>query len=49
MIPLSAGTRRSLVRSTIRPMLSCSDESWIAMPLMPEYHSPVFCFSRFIR
>ena len=36
MMPLSVETRRSLVRSTIGPMLSCSEASCIAMPLIPE-------------
>jgi hypothetical protein len=36
MIPVSAETSISLVRSTIGPMLSCRDASCIAMPFTPE-------------
>jgi aminopeptidase N len=35
MMPLSQPTRFSFVRSTIGPMLSCRDESWMAMPSTP--------------
>src|SRR5882757_5127275 len=36
MMPVSAETSISLLRSTIGPMLSCSDASCIAMPFTPE-------------
>ena len=35
MMPLSVETRFSLVRSTIGPMLSCSEASCMAMPSTP--------------
>ena len=49
MIPVSEETSRSFVRSTIGPMLSCSDASCCAIPRTPEKVSPRFCASRSIR